>query len=73
MCVSQTVHDLLLQGYNPHIVRDALTSRFALDDEVGFAKMVGSGAVPTSVEGVLFEWVEDSRAEAFKAIHKLVV
>jgi len=73
VCVSQTVHDLLQQGYNPHIVRDALTSRFALEDEVGFAKMVGSGAVPTSVEGVLFEWVEDSRAEAFKAIHKLVV
>jgi nicotinamidase-related amidase len=73
VCVNQTVHDLLDRGYTPHIARDALTSRFALEDEIGFAKMVGSGAVPTSVESVLFEWVEDSRADAFKAIHKLVV
>ena len=72
VCVNQTVHDLLDRGYTTHIVRDALTSRFALEDEVGFAKMVGSGAVPTSVEGVLFEWLEDSRADTFKAIHKLV-
>ena len=73
VCVNQTVHALLDLGYGTHIVRDALTSRFALEDEVGFAKMVGSGAIPTSVESVLFEWVEDSRADAFKAIHKLVV
>jgi nicotinamidase-related amidase len=73
VCVNQTVHELLALGYGVHIVRDALTSRFALEDEVGFAKMAGSGAVPTSVESVLFEWVEDSRAASFKAIHKLVV
>ena len=73
VCVNQTVHGLLEQGYTPHLVRDALTSRFALEDEVGFAKMVGSGAIPTSAESVLFEWVEDSRADSFKAIHKLVV
>ena len=54
-------------------MRDALTSRFPLEDEVGFAKMAAAGAVPTSVEGVLFEWVEDSRADTFRAIHKLVV
>lgn len=73
VCVNQTVHDLLDEGYAPHIVRDALTSRFALEDEVGFAKMVASGAVAGSVESVLFEWVEDSRADTFRAIHKLVV
>jgi len=73
VCVNQTVHDLLDLGYRAHIVRDALTSRFALEDEVGFAKMVGSGAIPTSVESLVFEWLEDSRADAFKAIHKLVV
>lgn len=73
VCVNQTVHDLLDLGYRAHIVRDALTSRFALEDEVGFAKMVGSGAIPTSVESLVFEWLEDSRAEAFKSIHKLVV
>ena len=28
VCVSQTIHDLLIEGYQPHAVRDALTSRF---------------------------------------------
>lgn len=73
VCVSQTVHDLLVANYDVQIVRDAITSRFHLEDEAGFAKMVGSGAVPTSVEGLLFELVVDSRAPEFKAIHKLVV
>jgi nicotinamidase-related amidase len=73
VCVNQTVHDLLHEGWQPHVVRDALSSRFGLEDETGFAKMVGSGAVPASVESLLFEWLRDSKAPAFKAIHKLVV
>jgi nicotinamidase-related amidase len=73
VCVSQTVHDLLHEGYRVHVVRDAVTARFPLEDETGFAKMTGSGAVPTSVEALLFEWLRDSRAPEFKAIHKLVV
>jgi len=73
VCVAQTVHDLLAGGWQPHVVRDALTARFALEDETGFAKMLGSGAVPASVEGALFEWLRDARAPGFKAIHKLVV
>ena len=53
-------------------VRDAITARFPLDDDAGFAKLTGSGAIPISVEGILFEWVRDSRAPEFKAIHQLV-
>lgn len=73
VCVGQTVHDLLAEDWQVHVVRDAVTSRFVLEDETGFAKMVGSGAVPASVEALLFEWLRDARAPAFKAIHKLVV
>ena len=36
-------------------------------------KLLGSGAVPGSVESVLFEWLRDSRNPAFKALQKLVV
>jgi nicotinamidase-related amidase len=73
VCVSQTVHELLAEGLEVHVVRDAVTARFPLEDEVGFAKMVQAGAVPTAVEAVLFEWLRDSRAPEFKAIHRLVV
>jgi len=73
VCVSQTVHELLAEGYQPHLVRDAITSRFELEDATGFAKMTGSGAVPTTLEATLFEWLRDSRAPEFKALHRLVV
>jgi nicotinamidase-related amidase len=73
VCVSQTAHDLLADGLEVHLPRDAVSARFALEDEAGFAKMVGSGAVPTSVEAVLFEWLRDAKAPGFKALHRLVV
>ena len=73
VCVGQTVHELLAHGFQPHAVRDAIGARFPLEDETGYAKMIGSGAVPASVEGVLFEWIRDARSPDFKAIHRLVV
>jgi nicotinamidase-related amidase len=73
VCVSQTVHDLLASGLQAHLVRDAVSARFALEDEAGFAKMLSSGAVAACLEGVLFEWLRDSRAREFKAAHQLVV
>jgi nicotinamidase-related amidase len=73
VCVNQTVHDLLARGCQVHAVRDAITSRFALEDEIGWQKIVGSGAVPTTSECALFEWLGDAKAPEFKAIHKLVV
>lgn len=73
VCVSQTAHDLLARGLQPHVVRDATTSRFALEDRWGYEKLIGSGAVPATSEQVLFEWLETSRAPEFKAVHKLVV
>lgn len=73
VCVGQTIHDLLDCGFQAHAVRDAITSRFALEDEAGWSKLVGSGAVPTSVEGAIFEWLRDARAPGFKKVQKLVV
>jgi nicotinamidase-related amidase len=73
VCVGQSAHDLLRAGLQVHAVRDAISARFALEDETGFAKLLGSGAVPASVEGALFEWLRDARAPEFKAIHRLVV
>lgn len=73
VCVSQTVHDLLASGFQPHVVRDAVSARFALEDETGFAKMLASGATLACLEGALFEWLGDARAREFKAAHRLVV
>ena len=71
-CVNQTTHDLLDRGYQVHLPYDAIASRFEPDYRVGWEKMVGSGAVPSTVEMVCLEWVRTADAPEFKAIHKLI-
>jgi len=71
-CVNQTVHDLLHRGYQVHVPRDAISARFAHDLEVGWQKIIGSGAIPSSVEMVCLEWVRTAEAPEFKAIHRLI-
>jgi nicotinamidase-related amidase len=71
-CVNQTVHDLLARGYQVHVPYDAISARFETDYRVGWEKLVGSGAVPSTVEMVCLEWVRSAEAPEFKAIHTLI-
>ncbi len=71
-CVNQTVHDLLAHGYQVHVPRDAISARSEPDLRVGWEKMIGSGAVPATVEMVCLEWVRTAASPHFKAIHRLI-
>jgi nicotinamidase-related amidase len=71
-CINQTVHDLLDRGYRVHVPIDAISARTAHDRRAGWEKMIGSGAVPSSVEMVCLEWVRTADAPEFKAIHRLI-
>lgn len=71
-CVNQTTHDLLDGGYQVHLPFDALSSRFEPDYRIGWKKMIGSGAVPSTVEMICLEWVRTADAPEFKAIQKLL-
>ena len=71
-CINQTVHELLQRGYQVHVPFDAISSRFEHDYRIGWEKMIGSGAVPTTVEMVCLEWVRTAEAPEFKAIQKLI-
>ena len=71
-CVNQTVHDLLARGYQVHVPLDAVSARRELDLRAGWEKIVGSGAVPATVEMVCLEWVRTAESPQFKAIHKLI-
>lgn len=73
VCVGQTIQELCAAGVETHAVRDAISARFALDDETGWARAMAAGARPATSEGALFEWLRDARAPEFKAVHKLVV
>jgi nicotinamidase-related amidase len=71
-CVNQTVHDLLDQGFQVHVPYDATSSRFEHDYRTGWEKMIGSGAVPSTVEMASLEWVRTAAAPEFKAVQKLL-
>ena len=72
VCVSQTAHDLLEQGIEVHVARDAVTSRTGANKEVGLQKMEQSGAIVTSVETALFELVGAAGTDEFKQVQGLV-
>lgn len=71
-CVNQTVHDLLARGLQPHVPFDAISSRFEPDYHRGWDKMLGSGAVPSTVEMACLEWVRTAASPEFKAVQKLL-
>ena len=72
ICVSQTVHDLLSQGVEVHVARDAVGSRKPADLEVGLSKMERAGAVASSVETALFELCERAGTPEFKAVQQVI-
>lgn len=72
VCVNQTAHDLLDQGFQVHLLTDAVGSRFEHDKEAGLAKMKLSGVIPSSVEMLFFELMRDAKHEQFKEIQKLI-
>ena len=72
ICVSQTVHDLLENGVEVHVARDAVGSRHATDLDVGLSKMERAGAVASSVETALFELCERAGTPEFKAVQQVI-
>jgi len=71
-CVNQTVHDLLDSGFQVHVPYDAIASRRAVDYRIGWEKMIGSGAIPSTVETACLEWLRVAGTPQFKAIQKLI-
>lgn len=72
ICVNQTAHDLLNEGFQVHLLTDAVASRYAQDKQAGIAKMQMSGVIPSSMEMSLFELMRDSKHEQFKEIQNLI-
>ena len=72
VCVYQTAADLLKQGYEVHIVSNAVSSRLKSDKKVGLEKMKDVGAQMTSVEMALFEMLKVAAGPQFKEIIKIV-
>jgi nicotinamidase-related amidase len=72
VCMNQTAHDLLADGYQVHVLIDCTSARTPADRDAGLAKMQRSGAFPSTCEMAVFELMRDSKHEHFKAISKLI-
>ncbi|HEX55312.1 MAG: hydrolase [Candidatus Altiarchaeales archaeon] len=72
ICVLQTALDLIEEGYEVHIVLDAIGSRNENDKKVAIDKMTIAGAIPTTTEIIIYELLKSSRDEHFKEILKIV-
>ncbi len=72
VCVNQTALDLLDQGREVHVARDAVGSRSEENRELGLHKVERAGAVLTSIETALFELVRRAGTEEFKQVQALV-
>jgi nicotinamidase-related amidase len=66
ICVMQTALGALNNGYNVHVVSDAIGSRSPANRELGIERMRDAGAIITSTEMAIYELLGDSRRLEFK-------
>ncbi len=72
ICVLQTCIGLLQNGFNVHLVKDAVCSRAKETWQTACEFMRDAGAVITCTETVLFQLLKIAGTEEFKAISKRI-
>lgn len=72
VCVLNTTLDLLNLGFRVYIPVDAVASRFAVDHEFALRRLEQAGAILTTAETCVFEWIGGSQHPKFKDISRLV-
>lgn len=72
VCVAQTALELLRLGFQVQVPADAVGSRNKLDWDFALRRLEHAGAIVSTTEAVLFEWVETADHPEFKAISELI-
>lgn len=72
VCVYQTALDLIQNGYNIHLVADAVSSRTKENRDIGLNAMKSADAQLASTEMVLFELLRTAADPKAKDIFKIV-
>lgn len=72
VCVYQTVRDLLSCGYQVHVARDAVCSRFKENHLNGLDLMQQMGAIINNTETIIFDILQCAGTEPFKRISPLL-
>ena len=72
VCVFQTATDLIQTGLDVHVIADATSSRTQENKDIGINRMAKAGAVISSTEMLLFEFLRSARHEKFRELAKLI-
>jgi nicotinamidase-related amidase len=72
VCVYQTVRNMVEAGYNVHVAKDAVCSRFEINYSNGLDLMHDAGAVISNTETIVFDLLKISGTPEFKAISPLL-
>jgi nicotinamidase-related amidase len=72
VCVLQTAIGLLQEGFELHVVRDAVCSRTDENRETGIEYLRDAGAVITGTETVLFQLLKAAGTDEFKKISQRI-
>jgi nicotinamidase-related amidase len=72
VCVLHTALDLLARDFRVYLPVDAVGARYAVDHDTALRRLEAAGAVLTTAEGCLFEWLGGSDHPKFKAASAVV-
>jgi nicotinamidase-related amidase len=72
VCVLQTALDAVENGYEVHVVADAVSSRTEENRSIGLERMRQAGAFIDSTEIVLFQLLEKAGTPEFREISMLI-
>lgn len=72
VCVFQSCLSLLERGYRVFVLRDAVDSRTEENRQNGLELMREAGAVITSTETVIFQFLKKAGSDDFKAMLKVI-
>lgn len=72
VCVLHTALDLLAKDFRVYIPMDAVGSRYPLDHEQALRRLENAGAIITTSETTVFEWLGGADHPRFKQVSALV-
>lgn len=72
VCVHQTAADLITEGFDVYVAKDACASRRKYEFKQGIERMQENGAKISCVEIILFEWLKSAKNLKFKEVQALI-
>jgi nicotinamidase-related amidase len=72
VCVLQTCLDLIKEGFQIHLVADAVASRLTENRQIAIDLLRQAGAIISSTEIVIFQWACRANTEKFRKILPIV-